>query len=190
MSKTLTENKVFEGIDYTEEFLTKDDYDNCSFTNCSFYKSDLSGIIFNDCKFDSCDMSLAAMNNTTLNNVNFINCKLLGLHFEDCNEFVISISFENCILKLSTFYKQKLKSTKFINCNLKDVDFGETDLSGSTFDNCDLLRATFDHTNLEKVDFRSAFNYSIDPENNRIKKAKFSRLGVTGLLDKYNIIIE
>ena len=50
--------------------------------------------------------------------------------------------------------------------------------------------ATFDNSNLEKVDFTTAFNFSIDPEINRIKKAKFSLAGVLGLLNKYDIIIE
>jgi fluoroquinolone resistance protein len=58
------------------------------------------------------------------------------------------------------------------------------------FDNCDLTRATFDRSVLEKADFRTSYNYSIDPENNKIKKAKFSLLGVSGLLDKYDIAIE
>ncbi|HUZ61183.1 MAG TPA: hypothetical protein VMU83_20575 [Hanamia sp.] len=35
-------------------------------------------------------------------------------------------------------------------------------------------------TNLEKADFRSAFNYSIDPELNEIKKAKFSSDELSG----------
>jgi len=52
------------------------------------------------------------------------------------------------------------------------------------------LQAMFIHTNLEKADFRSAFNYSIDPETNRIRKARFSVPAVTGLLDKYDIEIE
>jgi hypothetical protein len=43
--------------------------------------------------------------------------------------------------------------------------------------------------NLEKTDFRSSFNYSIDPEVNRIKKAKFDRAGLAGLLDKYDLEI-
>jgi uncharacterized protein YjbI with pentapeptide repeats len=58
------------------------------------------------------------------------------------------------------------------------------------FDNCDLTGAVFDHTNIEKADFRTSYNYTIDPEINRIKKAKFSILGVSGLLDKYDIDIE
>jgi hypothetical protein len=58
------------------------------------------------------------------------------------------------------------------------------------FDNCDLTRAAFDNTNLEKADFRTAFNYSLDPEKNRIKKGRFAYPGITGLLNKYDIIIE
>jgi hypothetical protein len=37
---------------------------------------------------------------------------------------------------------------------------------------------------------RTSFNYSINPELNRIKKAKFSMPAVVGLLDKYDIEIE
>jgi fluoroquinolone resistance protein len=50
--------------------------------------------------------------------------------------------------------------------------------------------ATFDNTIIEKADFRGSLNYSIDPENNRVKKAKFSLSGVDGLLGKYDIEID
>jgi hypothetical protein len=58
------------------------------------------------------------------------------------------------------------------------------------FDNCDLLQAIFDLSIIEKADFRTAYNYSINPEKNRIKKAKFSVLGLSGLLEHYDIEIE
>jgi len=73
---------------------------------------------------------------------------------------------------------------------MQETDFTETDLSSAIFETCDLQRAVFYATILEKADFRSSFNYSLDPERNRIKKARFSRLGIAGLLDKYNIEIE
>jgi fluoroquinolone resistance protein len=47
----------------------------------------------------------------------------------------------------------------------------------------------FDHTILEKADLRSSYNYSFDPEINRIKKAMFSLQGIPGLLNKYDIEI-
>jgi len=71
-----------------------------------------------------------------------------------------------------------------------NVDFTESDLTGSFFEDCDLQKAIFLNTNLEKVDFRSSINFSIDPEKNRIRKAKFSRIEIVGLLNKYDIEIE
>jgi len=56
--------------------------------------------------------------------------------------------------------------------------------------NCDLQRTFFNNTNLEGVNFRTSFNYSIDPELTRIKKAKFSLHSIAGLLDKNDIEIE
>jgi len=84
----------------------------------------------------------------------------------------------------------KLKNIRFHNCILKEIDFTETDLTGAKFENCDLHRSIFANSILEKADFRTAFNYTIDPELNRIKKAKFSLPGVLGLLARYNIEIE
>jgi len=51
------------------------------------------------------------------------------------------------------------------------------------------MSTVFENTILEKVDFSTSFNYSIDPEMNKIKKAKFSLPEVIGLLNKYDIEI-
>jgi hypothetical protein len=53
-----------------------------------------------------------------------------------------------------------------------------------------LLNAKFENTLLEKTNFETAYNFSIDPERNKIKKAKFALAGVPGLLHKYNIEIK
>ena len=71
-----------------------------------------------------------------------------------------------------------------------EVDFGRADLSGSAFYDCDLKNSIFDSSNLSKCDFRKAINYAIDPDNNKISKAKFSLIGIPGLLTKYDILIE
>ncbi|HSQ45289.1 MAG TPA: pentapeptide repeat-containing protein, partial [Lutibacter sp.] len=71
-----------------------------------------------------------------------------------------------------------------------EVDFSETDLSNAVFNNCDLIGSIFKTSILEKTDFRTSYNYSIDPELNRMKKAKFSLQGLPGLLRKYQIEVE
>ena len=82
-----------------------------------------------------------------------------------------------------------MKKTLFKNCQIHEADFTEADLSSATFDNCDLFKTLFDRSILEKADFRTAYNYSINPENNRMKKALFSTQGLAGLLHKYDIVV-
>ena len=183
------EDQLFEKIDFAEQLLAKGDYENCQFMHCHLSNADLSHINFTDCQFTNCNISLAKLINTTLNNIVFNDCKLLGLHFDSCSEFLFTVTFNNCQLDLSSFFKRKMKNTRFQQSSLREVDFSEADLTGAIFDKCDLSGALFDHTNIEKADFRTAFNYSIDPEINQIKKAKFSATGIAGLLTKYNIEI-
>ena len=190
MSKSLIEDKVYEKLNFKEQELEKGDYENCTFVNCIFAGANISGINFASCTFKNCDMTMVKLGKTAMRNVSFKSCKLMGLPFDNCNEFLFSVDFEDCILNLSSFYKVNLKKTKFRNCKLHEADFSRADLNGAVFDNCDLMGTMFDNTVLESADLRSAYNYSIDPEKNRIKKAKFSLRGIAGLLDKYAIEIE
>jgi uncharacterized protein YjbI with pentapeptide repeats len=84
----------------------------------------------------------------------------------------------------------KLSRSSFINCQLQSVDFSNADLKNAKLTNSNLQNATFQNTNLEQTDFRNASHYSINPEQNRLKGAKFSLPEVVGLLDSYHIKIE
>jgi hypothetical protein len=169
---------------------SKGEYDSCVFNGCNFSDADLSGYKFNDCTFKACNLSLVKLNKTAFREVTFKDCKMLGLRFDTCNDLGLSFMFENCQLNHSSFFRIRIKKTIFRNCQLQETDFTETDLTSSVFDNCDLSQANFDRSILEGCDLRSSYNYSIDPENNRIKKARFSIQGVAGLLEKYGIEIE
>ncbi|TPE45536.1 pentapeptide repeat-containing protein [Pontibacter mangrovi] len=184
-----TEGETFKGIDYTTQGFPKGEYENCVFDGCIFLNADLSGLVFIDCEFRNCDASMATLRDTAFREVQFAGCKLLGLHFEDCNKFLLSVRFQDCQLNLSSFYKTSLKGTTFSNCSLREADFAGADLTGATLSSCDLANATFDQTILEKADLRTAYNYQIDPESNRIRKAKFSLPEAVGLLHKYDISI-
>ena len=190
MDNNLHEDKTFENIDFTAAKAGIREFADCIFINCNFNKADLSNDDFMDCQFRLCNLSLAIMENTGLKNVRFTGCKLMGIDFSRCNNFNFSATFENSPLDYCSFYQKKMKKTSFSNCSLKDADFTETDLSGALFTDCDLLNASFIQTNLEKADLRTAKNYALDPEMNKIKKAKFSFPGIAGLLARYDIVIE
>jgi len=183
-------NKVFKNKDFTTTALERSEYDSCRFVNCHFENSDLSTIGFIDCGFEDCNLTNAKLNGVSLHDVTFINCKLVGILFNNCGGFTFSPRFEGCQLNLSSFYQVNVSNVVFTKCSLQEVDFTEANLTGCTLTDCDLQRAVFSNTNLEKADLRTAYNFSIDPERNRLKKAKFSIQNVSGLLEKYAIEID
>ncbi|MBT8302660.1 MAG: pentapeptide repeat-containing protein, partial [Maribacter sp.] len=70
------------------------------------------------------------------------------------------------------------------------VDYTAANLTEAFFNTCNLEKTVFENSNLEKADFTTSFNFTIDPERNRLKKAKFSKENVDGLLSKYDILIK
>lgn len=181
---------IFDKIDYKDNLLPAGEYENCQFTNCDFANSNLSSIKFIECRFTECNLSMVKTVKTVFNDCQFNNCKMLGIRFDQCSEFALSFQFDNCTLNHSSFYTSKIRNTVFKNSALQEVDFTETDLTSAVIDNCNLADATFENTILEKADLRRSYNYSIDPEKNRVKKAKFSLSAVAGLLGKYQLDID
>lgn len=190
MDRKYFEDQVFDAKDFTTIVFEKGDYEGCQFNNCDLSKADISDTTFIECSFHSCNLSMARVNKTAFQEVKFVDCKLLGIQFENCSDFLFSIDCDKCNLNFCTFGKLKLRQSKIRNSSLQDADFTGTDASQFVFDGCDLSRARFENTDLTKADFRTATNYSIDPEINKIKKARFALEGLPGLLDKYDITVE
>jgi uncharacterized protein YjbI with pentapeptide repeats len=187
MSKpSIFEDKTFD----KQSEIPHGDYDNCTFANCQLSGSDLTDRLFTDCTFTDCDLTNVKLHETALKTVTFERCKLLGLRFEDCRDFLFQVTFTGCNLELSTFMGWKLKGTVFQDCQLHEVDFTGADLQEASFAGCDLTRAIFVRTDLRKADFRAARNYRLSPEENRLQKAQFSIEGLPGLLDEYGIIVK
>jgi len=184
------DDQTYEKQNFGAEPLPKGNYENCRFRLCNFTEADLKQINFTDCVFEECNLSMAKLISTQLNGIKFVNCKILGTRFEHSNPFLLSVAFSDCVLNMSSFYQMKLRKTVFKNCILKETDFTEADLQEAVFDNCDLSGAAFSYTQLQKADFRTAFNYALDPERNKLAKARFSKDGLQGLLGKYGIIID
>jgi len=169
--------------------LPSGDFEGCRFTHCDLGGAGLSGINFTECVFEDCNQSGAKILQTTFNDVKFLRCKILGLHFETASQYLFTVSFEHSTLDLCSFYQCKMKKTLFNHCSLQETDFTETVLTEAIFDGCNLRGAKFENTVLEKADLRTAINFTVNPEINKIRKAKFSYPGVLALLDKYGIVI-
>ncbi len=190
MSDNSIFDKDFEKIDFSKEQLPAREFDNCTFIECTFKKVDISNCNFVDCRFVACDLSLVQVYDTGFKSVLFESCKMIGIDFQNCSNFLFSLEINNSQLSMSSFIDMSLKSSIFNHCLLQEVDFTDADLRGSVFNDCDFNRAIFLSTRMQKMDFRTNMNYSIQPEMNSISGAKFSLTGVKGLLHTYNIIVE
>ena len=180
------EEETFKKINSLEYW----EYEDCTFIECNFSGQDFSNYNFENCEFQKCNLSMLKVIATTFSDIKFIDSKMQWIHFNDCNDFNIEFSFNNCDLSFSIFLKLNLKWINFDNCKLKEVNFIETNLIEATFEGCDLLWAIFSETNITKADFITSYNYSLDPELNIMKKAKFWLEWVWGLLLKYDIFIK
>lgn len=190
MENLIQTHKTFEKVSFIDKKVNNREFEDCIFKNCDLSNSDFSNTIFMDCEFIDCNLSMTQLTGTSLKTVDFRNCKLLGIQFLTCTDFLFSVSFQDCVLDYSSFANKKMPKTKFNSCSMKEVSFIGTHLNNSVFENCNLDNAIFNDTQLAGVDFTTASNFKIDPEFNPMKKAKFSPQGIVGLLDKYDIKIE
>jgi uncharacterized protein YjbI with pentapeptide repeats len=63
-----------------------------------------------------------------------------------------------------------MKGTTFTDSSLVVVDFMSTNLTAVLFSN-DLYRSEFEKAIADKADFRTSYNYSIDPTKTKLKKS-------------------
>ena len=188
MEDNYAADQEYERLDFKNEKLVTE-YENCHVRGCTLSNMNLGGIIFSECEFEDCDFSSSVLTGTSFRDCSFRNCKLLGLRFEECSDFLLSFKFDSCDLSFSSFFQLKLKKIQFYKCKLEQVEFSGADLTGAILTGSNLNNATFRNSILEGADFRQSHNLSIDPEQNRLRNAKFTLKDLPGLLSKYHLKI-
>ena len=179
----------FNNLNYGREEVNFQEFERCTFNHCDFSQCVFLDVTFIDCTFNRCNFTGAKINHVAFRTVFFNGCNATDVNFAMCDKLIFEIHFDNCILDFAKFYTLKIKGTTFTNCKMVAVDFMKTDLTNVVFDHCDLHKTLFTDSVLHKADFSSAFNYTFDPQKNKIKNAIFSRDGVKGLLAKHDIIV-
>jgi fluoroquinolone resistance protein len=182
-------NQIFDQTTGAPAQWAYQDFEECTFKNLNLSKTALSGANLVNCRFEGCNLDLALLKGTKLNDVTFVTCKLIGVNFEHCNPFAFSVGFQECNLDQTYFFNRNLKKTKFVTCSLKSASFITCDLSGAVFKDCNLELAVFATNTLTQVDFSTSYNVALDPEQNKLKKTKFSLHSLPGLLTKYDLVI-
>ena len=189
MNAPFIADRTFVNEDFTSSRLEKGDYENCVFEGWLFKEGYLDNQNFMECEFVNCDLTNSNIKHTIFKETSFKGCKLTGLRFEECNHLLLSIRFEDCNMTLTSFNGLALKGTFFSNCILQESDFTDSDLSFAQLPYCNLKKAIFENTVLHQTDFTESIEIDIDPALNQLKKTKFSKENVIGLLKKYDIVV-
>jgi fluoroquinolone resistance protein len=183
-------DQVFDKTTLPQTGTIDTQFENCTFQNCDFTEADFFGCDFLKCTFKQSNLSMVKFGHIGFDKVQFDECKIIGADFSNTKDFLFSVDFSNCILDYAAFMKKKNRKAKFVSCSLKGADFSEADLTSSIFEKCDLSTAVFMRSILSDVNFVSSYNFTIDPEKNLLRRAKFSLDGLPGLLANYGIIVE
>lgn len=190
MAAAHLEDQAYEGFDFTKEPLPPGPFEHCTFTRCTFTRADLSARSFSECTFTNCELTMTRMVRTSIRDCTFVNCKLLGVSFDHGKTNLFAAVFTDCLMDSCSFQGMSLQHATFAGCRMHGVEFSGADVSGVVFDRCDLSDAVFVDCDLRGTDFRTALGFTLDPELNRMKGARFSLDGLQGLLAKYGIRVE
>jgi uncharacterized protein YjbI with pentapeptide repeats len=183
-------DKQFSNEIFQEADIKYKEFENCQFNNCDFRSCSFQSVVFVDCTFYDCNFQDTKINYVSLRGTFFTKCNFTSVNFAMTDQVIYEFNFKDCLLDYAKFYALKLKRMSFTNCSMIAVDFMGSDLTEVLFDNCNLRRAVFIDTIATKADFYSSYDFSIDPEKNKLKRAIFSTENIKGLLDKYDLIIK
>jgi fluoroquinolone resistance protein len=183
-------DQLFEQGAFPQTGHLETQFNGCTFKNFDLTEVDFTGCDFVKSTFDTCNLSMVKFGHVGFDQVQFNNCKLIGVDFSNTKDFLFNVNFANSILDYAAFMKKKNRKGYFNNCSLKGTDFSEADLTSAIFERCDLNAAVFMRSTLTSANFVTAYNFTIDPEKNLLRKAKFSTDGLAGLLTNYGIVVE
>lgn len=180
---------VFDSVNGKDLAIEDSQFENCSFSKCNFGGAAFKRCKFIDCTFEDCDLSNLQIHGATFRSATFKNCKVVGVNWGNATT-ITHLNFHASVISYAVFSGLDLRKSTIKNSVARETDFAETNLSEVDCSGTDFSGARFSNTNLMKADFRGATNYTIRPDENKLKKAKFSLPEATLLLYGLDIVLE
>ena len=169
------------------------EFEGCEFQDCDFNQAKFIECRFRNCMFRNCNLSLIKINESQFTNVEFHQCKMLGIDWTKALwpklSFFIPFKFLQCFMNDSSFFGLKLEGIVIEECRACYTDFREANFKKARFCSSELINSMFHQTNLIEADFSGATNYDIDIYSNKIRGAKFNRFEAVRLLESIGIEI-
>ncbi len=181
--------KLFSKANLVGQIVSGKEFEKCRFDKCSFLESSFNKCRFIDCIFSESKLSAVKFTGCVFFETAFLKSKIIGIDWS-LAEKVRGLQFIECELNLSGFTFMKLPNLVIKDSLAIDVNFMEADCSGANFEGTDFEKSIFHHTNLSKANFQKAYNYSIDFNQNMLKRTKFSLPEAASLLRGLDIVLE
>lgn len=181
---------IEETVIENQTLLDEENYSECVFKRCDLSSADLSKKRFFHCRFEGCNLTAVKLELTRLQEVTFYECKCMGVDFTLCDPQFLHLNFDHCQLRGCNFTEMPLKRIRLTGCQVRECHFVQSDMREGVFTESNFEGSLFHKTRLEKADFREAISYQINPENNPLKGAKFSKLEALSLLEGFGILLE
>ena len=186
-------NEKLNKLELQKHVFKNINFDNCQFHQCDFTECEFKRCKFTDCEFIKCNLSNIKIPFSNFTNTAFEDSKVVGINWAQAQWPLIKLAspivFYRCNMNFSSFMGLSLSEIVIEDCKAEEVDFRETNLSGANLAYTDFNKSQFVHCDLTKTDFTEATGYNIDPNQNKIKQAKFSFPEVIALLNHFDIEI-
>jgi uncharacterized protein YjbI with pentapeptide repeats len=188
LSEKFYENREFKSLQLRDVVLNDVEFYNCTFQGCQLLKARLPKCRFEKCMFERTDLSLVALPETSLVDVRFVGCKLIGVNWTVVAS-PFSVEWQRCDVSQSVLMDMNLQRIVLEDCVARDTDFAGANLAGARLCRTDFTKSRFLRTDLGHADFSGATNYFIDPTLNQLKKTIFSLPEAVSLLSAFDIIL-
>ena len=146
-------HRVLRGVTFEDATLQRCTFRGVTFVDCAFV----------DCRLEDCVLEECALGGSSLSQVRFERCRMLGLNFAAASQLMLSVQFADCQLDYAGFSGMALRKTAFRDCRLRGTDFQSAVLDQATFDGSDLTGALFNHASLKKTDLCNTQGFGLDP---------------------------
>ena len=178
---------TIDKTDFTKEPLSEEYYD-CVFSNCDFNNLKICNTKFEGCEFVNCNLSLTTFASAIFDSV-FKDCHMLGCNLSLLNVFSGGLQFNGCNLNYANFSQLNMKGLKFHGCSIVEATFSNAKVKNSIFHDCNLERTDFGGADITMCDFETSYNFTINPNDTKLRKARFSKDQLEGLVAHLGIII-
>ena len=171
MKRAKETEEDIEGFKFINEMFLELDEENLEFKKCIFHNCKVQGkfekTYFTYVIFENCDFSNCSFYESNFNNVYFKNCKFVGSNFIENR--LNQINIDNCNFNysnfnISTLRDCEIKESDFNNSEFEDVTFNKLIIKEDYF-----IGTRFFKTKLEGIDFTDCEIEGISAEINDVK---------------------